>query len=126
MDTINHWAETLGEGDHGVQPTQASPAKLKRKWNAIPPGTLNADPLAQFIGTDTIAKALIDDIPTKVLLDMRATIDLMPISYAKAEGLENQAPLSDCRQTRHHESCCRPILRSCQIHRVQSESTRSF
>ena len=49
---------------------------------------LNADPLAQFIGTDTIADALIDDVPTKVLLDTGAMIDLMPISYAKAAGLE--------------------------------------
>ena len=49
---------------------------------------LNADPLAQFIGMDTIAEALIDDVPTKVLLDMGATIDLMPISYTKAAGLD--------------------------------------
>ena len=55
---------------------------------------LNAgDPLAQFIGPDTIAEALIDDVPTKVLLDTGAMIDLMPISYAKAAGLEIK-PLS--------------------------------
>ena len=42
---------------------------------------------------DTIAEALIDDVPTKVLLDMGTTIDLMPISYAKAAGLEIK-PLS--------------------------------
>ena len=54
---------------------------------------LNADPLACFIGTDTIAEALIDDVPTKVLLGKGATIDLMPISYAKAAGLEIK-PLS--------------------------------
>ena len=68
-------AETFGEADHGVQPTQASPAKLKRKWNAIQPRMLNADPLTQFIGTDTIAKAIMDDVPTKVLLDTGAMID---------------------------------------------------
>ena len=50
-------------------------------------------PLAQFISTDAIAEALIDDVPTKVLLDMATTIDLMPISYAKAAGLEIK-PLS--------------------------------
>ena len=61
--------------------------QAKEKWNAILPRTFNADPLAQFIGTDTITVALIDDVPTKVLLDMGATIDLMPISYAKAAGL---------------------------------------
>ena len=49
---------------------------------------LNTDPLAQFIGTDTITKVLIDDVPTTVLLDTGATIDLMPVSYAKATGLE--------------------------------------
>ena len=54
---------------------------------------LNTDPLAQFIGTDTIAEALIDDVPTKVLLDTWAMIDLMPISYAKAVRLEIK-PLS--------------------------------
>ena len=54
---------------------------------------LNADPLAQFIGTDTIAEAVIDDVPTKVLLDTGAMIDLMPISCAKAAGLEIK-PLS--------------------------------
>ena len=54
---------------------------------------LNADPLAQFIGADTITEALIDDVPTKVLLDTGAMMDLMPISYAKAAGLEIK-PLS--------------------------------
>ena len=49
---------------------------------------LNADPLVQFIGTDTFTKALIDDAPTKVLLNMGAMIDLLSISYAKAAGLE--------------------------------------
>ena len=49
---------------------------------------LNTDPLAQFIGMDTIAEALIDNVPTKVLLDMSAMIDLMSVSYAKAAGLE--------------------------------------
>ena len=70
-----HWAETIGKRETGNQPTQAPPVKPKRKLNAIPPRTLNADPLAQFIGMDTIAEALIDDVPTKVLLDMGAMID---------------------------------------------------
>ena len=37
---------------------------------------------------DTVAEALIDDVPTKVLPDTGVMIDLMPISYAKAAGLE--------------------------------------
>ena len=49
--------------------------------------------MAQFIGTHTITKALIDDVPTKILLDTGSMIDLMPISYAKAAGLEIK-PLS--------------------------------
>ena len=69
------WAETFGKREAGSQPTQAPPVKPKRKWNAIPPRTLNADPLGQFIGTDTIVEALIDDVPTKFLLDTHAMID---------------------------------------------------
>ena len=87
------WAETFGEGDNRVQTTQAFLAKLKRKQNAIPPRMLNADPLAQLIGTDTITEVLTDDVPTKVLLDAGAMINLMPISYAKAAELEIK-PLS--------------------------------
>ena len=91
--TSVQWAETFGKREAGNQPTQAPPVEPKRKPNAIPPRMLNADPLAQFIGMDTIAEALIDDVPTKVLLDIGTTIDLMPTSYAKAAGLEIK-PLS--------------------------------
>ena len=87
------WAGTYGKREAGNQPTQAPPVKPRRKRNAIPPRTLNTDPVAQFIGMDTIAEALIDDVPTKVLLDMGTTIDLMPVSYPKAAGLEIK-PLS--------------------------------
>ena len=87
LHRCDEW-EAFGKGDSGYQPTQTSAIKPKRKQNAIPPRTLNADPLAQFIGTDTIAEALIDDVPTKVLLDTGAMINLIPISYAKAAGLE--------------------------------------
>ena len=41
---------------------------------------------------DIIAEVLIDDVPTKVLLDTGATINLMPVSYAKAAGLEIKPP----------------------------------
>ena len=54
---------------------------------------LNTDPLAQFIDMDTIAEALMNDVPTKVLLDTGAMINLMPVSYVKAAGLEIK-PLS--------------------------------
>ena len=87
------WAGTYGKREAGNQPSQAPPVKLRRKQNTIPPRTLNANHLAQFIGMDTIAEAFIDNVPTKVLLDMGAMIDLMPISYTKATGLEIK-PLS--------------------------------
>ena len=76
------WAGTFGKREAGNQPTQAPTVKLKRKWNAIPPRTLKADLLVQFIGMDTIAEFLIDDVPTEVLLDTGTMIDLMPIRYA--------------------------------------------
>ena len=87
------WAGTFRKREAGNQPTQVPPIKPKRKPNAIPPRTLNTDSLAQFIGTDTIVEALIDDVPTKVLLDMGAMIDMLPISYTNAAGLEMK-PLS--------------------------------
>ena len=49
--------------------------------------------MEQFIGMDTITEALIDDVLTKFLMDTGAPIDLMPIGYAKATGLEVK-PLS--------------------------------
>ena len=85
MTNRNLWGRGSWDPTYQVKP--------KRKQNVIPPRMLNADPLAQFIGSDTIAEALIDDVPTKVLLDRGAAIDLMPISYAKAAGLEIK-PLS--------------------------------
>ena len=42
---------------------------------------------------DTIAEALIDDVPTEVLLDTDAMIYFMPASFTKAAGLEIK-PLS--------------------------------
>ena len=86
-------SQSLWGRDPGIQPAQTPPIKPKRKWNAILPRMLNADPLAQFIGMDTITKALIDDVSTKVLLDTGAMINLMPVIYAKAAGLEIK-PLS--------------------------------
>ena len=49
--------------------------------------------MVQFIISDTIAEALINDVPTKVLLNTGATIDLTPVSYAKAARLDIE-PLS--------------------------------
>ena len=50
----------------------------------MPPGSLNADPLAQIIGTESVTNVIIDDAVACALLDSRATVDLMSSSYAKA------------------------------------------
>ena len=81
-------ATTYGKEENQHQSTGTIPTVSKRKRNAIPPRMLNTAPLAQFIGMDTITEALIDDVLTKVLLDTGAMIDLIPIGYTKAAGLE--------------------------------------
>ena len=48
-----------------------------KKHDAVPPHLLNADPLAQIIGTETVADVIIDDAEACALLDSRATADLM-------------------------------------------------
>ena len=65
-----------------------SPTDLpaRRKHNAVPPKLLNADSLAQIIGTESIADVIIDDVKACTLLDFRATVDLMSSSYAKARN----------------------------------------
>ena len=58
----------------------------RKKHDAVPPQLLNADPLAQIIGIETIADVIIDDAETCALLDSRATADLMTLAYAKARN----------------------------------------
>ena len=60
----------------------------RRKHNAVPPRLLNADPLAQIIGTESIANVIIDDAEACVLLGSRAMVDLMSSSYAKARNFD--------------------------------------
>ena len=50
----------------------------------MPPRLLNADPLAQIIGTESVTDVIIDDAEACALLDSRATVGLMSSSYAKA------------------------------------------
>ena len=63
-----------------------SPTDLpaRKKHNAVPPQLLNTDPLAQIIGTETIADVIIDDAKACALLDSGATTDIMSLTYAKA------------------------------------------
>ena len=67
-----------------------SPTDLpaRRKHNAVPRRLLNADPLAQIIGTESIADVIIDDAEACALLDSRAMVDLMSSSYAKARKFD--------------------------------------
>ena len=60
----------------------------RRKHNAVPPRLLKADPLAQIIGTESVADVIIDDAEACALLDSRATVDLMSSSYAKARNFD--------------------------------------
>ena len=60
----------------------------------MPPRLLNADPLAQIIGTETIANVIIDDAEVCALLDSRATADLMTLAYAEARNF-NIRPMTE-------------------------------
>ena len=60
----------------------------------MPPRLLNADPLAQIIGTESITDVIIDDAEACTLLDSRATVDLMSPSYAKARNF-NVRPITE-------------------------------
>ena len=60
----------------------------RKKHDAVPPQLLNVDLLAQIFGTETVADVIIDDEEACVLLDSRATADLMTLAYAKARNLD--------------------------------------
>ena len=69
-----------------VAPTLLLQISLPEGNNAVPPRLLNADQLAQIIGTEFITDVIIDDAEACTLLDSRATVDLMSSSYAKARS----------------------------------------
>ena len=77
-----------------------SPTDLsaRKKHDAVPPRLLNANPLAQIIGTETIVDIIIDDAEACVLLDSRTTTDLMTLAYAKARNFDirSMTELSVC------------------------------
>ena len=60
----------------------------QKKHDAMPPQILNADPLTQIIGTETIVDVIIDDAEACALLDSGATADLMTSTYAEAQGFD--------------------------------------
>ena len=67
-----------------------SPTDLpaRKKHDAVPPQLLNADPLAQIIGTETVANVIIDDAEACALLHSGATTDLMTLAYAKVRNFD--------------------------------------
>ena len=60
----------------------------RKKHDAVPPHLLNADILAQIIGTETVADVIIDDVEACALLDSRATADLMTQAYAETRNFD--------------------------------------
>ena len=78
------------------KPHNPSPTHLPtpKKHDAVPPQILNADPLTQIIGTETIADVIIDDAEACALLDSGATADLMTSAYAEAGGF-NIRPITE-------------------------------
>ena len=70
----------------------------RKKHDAVPPQLLNADPLAQIIGTETVADVIINDAEACTLLDSGATADLMTLAYAEARNFDIRlmTKLSDC------------------------------
>ena len=67
-----------------------SPTDLlaRKKHDAVPPQLLNANPLAQIIGTETIANIIINDVEACAVLDSGTTADLMILAYAKARNFD--------------------------------------
>ena len=67
-----------------------SPTDLpaRKKHNAVPSRLLNAHPLAQIIGMETVADVIIDIAEACALLDSGATVDLMSSAYAEARGFD--------------------------------------
>ena len=66
----------------------------RKKHDAVPSHLLNTDPLAQIIGTETVADVIIDDAEDCALLDSRATVDLMTQAYAEARNF-NIRPMTE-------------------------------
>ena len=66
------------------RPENPSPTDLpaRKKHNAMPCQLLNADPLAQIIGMETVADVIIEDAEACALLD------LMSSAYAEARGFD--------------------------------------
>ena len=101
LNVLNLREEDEGAGKEGMLAQEAhAPPFLKRlknpsstdlhaqkKHNAVPSQLLNADPLAQIIGMETVADVIID-AEVCALLDSRAMVDLMSSAYVEARGFD--------------------------------------
>ena len=101
-NVLNLIEEDEGAGKEGVsahgahappfpkRPKNPSPTDLpaRKKHNAVPSCLLNADLLAQIIGTETVANVIIEDAKACALLDSGATVNLMSSAYAEARGFD--------------------------------------
>ena len=67
---------------------------IRKEHDAVPPCLRNADPLAQIIGTETVADVIIDDAEACALLDSGATADLMTQAYAEVRNF-NIRPMTE-------------------------------
>ena len=70
----------------------------RKKHDAVPPQLLNTDPLAQIIGTETVADVIIHDAEACALLDSGTTTDLMTLDYTEARSfnIRPMMELCDC------------------------------
>ena len=70
----------------------------RKKHDAMPPHLLNADPLTQIFGTETVADVIIDDVEACALLGSGTTADLMTQAYAKRRNfnIRPMIELNDC------------------------------
>ena len=66
----------------------ATDLPARKKHNAVPSQLLNADPLAQIIGMETVADVINDDAEACDLLDSGAMADLMSSAYVEARGFD--------------------------------------
>ena len=102
LNVSNLIEEDEGVGEEGIsahgahappflkRPKNPSPTDLpaRKKHNAMPSHLLNADPLAQIIGMETVADVITDDAEVCALSDSGATADLMSSAYVEARGLD--------------------------------------
>ena len=107
-----------------------SPTDLptRKKHDAVPPELLNADRLAQIIGTETIAGIGSDDTEACTLLDSGATADLMTLPDAKARNfnIRPMTELSDCFMNLRLAAKLKTILSSYVKYNLQIPGISSY